>query len=242
MPNIIIAQTKEQFNDIGAGIVASLLQSNPKALLGLATGSSPVGLYKRLIELYEEGSVSFASAQSFNLDEYVGLPADHPQSYRQFMNQMLFEHIDIPPENTFVPAGASPDPEEAAMAYSRALEKAGRLDLQILGVGLNGHIGFNEPATELEGFTHVVTLDESTRQANAKFFSSPQEVPSRAITMGMASILQAKQILLLASGSEKADIVARAFHGPITTLCPASLLQTHPNVIVLVDKEAGRLL
>ncbi|GGA36012.1 glucosamine-6-phosphate deaminase [Paenibacillus physcomitrellae] len=242
MPNIIKAQNEEQFNDIGAGIVASLLQSNPKALLGLATGSSPVGVYGRLVELYKEGSVSFAQAQSYNLDEYVGLPSDHPESYRRFMNEKLFNLVDILPENTHVPMGSSPDPEKAAAEYTELLQQAGRLDLQILGVGLNGHIGFNEPASELHGFTHVVTLDESTRQANARFFSSIDEVPTQAITMGIASILHAKQILLLVRGAEKAEVISRALNGPVTTHCPASLLQTHPNVIVLVDQEAGRLL
>lgn len=242
MPNIIKAQTEEQLNDIGAGIVASLLQSNPKALLGLATGSSPVGVYGRLVEMYNEGSVSFAEAKSYNLDEYVGLPTDHPESYRRFMDEKLFNLVDILPENTHVPPGNAADPHTAAKEYTKMLEQAGRVDLQILGVGLNGHIGFNEPAEELEGFTHVVTLDESTRKANARFFNSIDEVPTQAITMGIASILQSKQILLLARGAEKAEIIARAFEGPITTKCPASLLQTHPNVIVLVDQEAGRLL
>ncbi|WP_138495943.1 glucosamine-6-phosphate deaminase [Paenibacillus pinistramenti] len=242
MPNIIKAQSEEQFNDIGAGIIASLLQSNPKALLGLATGSSPVGVYGRLVELYKEGSVSFAQAQSYNLDEYVGLPVDHPESYRTFMNEKLFNHVDILAENTHVPLGASPDPAQAAAGYTELLRQAGRIDLQILGVGLNGHIGFNEPGDELQGFTHVVTLDESTRKANARFFSSIEEVPKQAITMGIASILQAKQILLLVRGGEKAEIIARAMQGPVTTKVPASLLQTHPNVIVLADQEAGRLI
>ncbi|WP_223069577.1 glucosamine-6-phosphate deaminase [Paenibacillus caui] len=242
MPNIIKAQTEEQFNDIGAGIIASLLQSNPKALLGLATGSTPVGVYKRLVELFNEGSVSFAQAQSYNLDEYVGLPADHPESYRRFMDDKLFSLVDILPENTHVPPGSDPDPQQAAAEYTKLLERAGRIDLQILGVGHNGHIGFNEPGEELEGFTHVVTLDESTRKANARFFNSIDEVPVQAITMGIASILHAKQILLMARGADKAEIIARALQGPVTTECPASLLQTHPNVIVLVDQEAGRLI
>ena len=242
MPNILKAQSAEQFNEIGAGIVASLLQSNPKANLGLATGSSPVGVYRRLVQLYQEGAITFADVHSYNLDEYVGLPADHPESYRSFMRTHLFAHVDITPGNTHIPDGSSATPELAARKYTERLSQAGQLDLQILGVGRNGHIGFNEPSGELHGFTHVVTLDESTRMANARFFASLDEVPLQAITMGIASIFQAKQILLLARGNEKAEVLDAAFNGPITTQIPASLLQMHPNVVVLTDQEAGKFL
>lgn len=242
MLNIIKVKDEQQFNETGAGIIASLLQSNPRAILGLATGSTPVGVYGKLIELYREGVVSFKQASSFNLDEYIGLDEQHPESYRRFMNEKLFNHIDILPENTHVPSGNSSDPEQAAAEYNRLLEQAGQIDLQLLGLGHNGHIGFNEPAEELTGPTHIVKLEERTRQANARYFPSIDEVPTHAITMGIGTILQAKQILLMAKGADKAEVVARALRGPITTKCPASLLQTHPNVVVVLDQAAGGLI
>ncbi|MBU5674089.1 glucosamine-6-phosphate deaminase [Paenibacillus brevis] len=239
MINIIKVNSEQQFNETGAGIIASLLQSNPRAILGLATGGTPVGVYQKLVELYREGVVSFKQASSYNLDEYVGLPENHPESYRRFMNEKLFDHIDIPIENTHVPSG---DSEKAAEEYTRLLEKAGQIDLQLLGVGHNGHIGFNEPSENLHGPTHIVELDELTRQANARYFPSIEEVPTHAVTMGIGTILQAKQILLMAKGADKAEIVAKALKGPITTQCPASLLQTHANVVVVLDQAAGGLL
>lgn len=241
MLNIIKVKDEQQFNETGAGIIASLLQANPRAVLGLATGSTPVGVYQKLIELYREGVVSFKQASSYNLDEYIGLPEYHPGSYRRFMNEKLFHHIDIPLANTHIPSGTAEDPAKAAAEYTKLLENAGQIDLQLLGLGHNGHIGFNEPEEELQGPTHIVELDERTRQANARFFSTIEEVPTHAITMGIGSILQAKQILLMAKGEEKAEIVARALKGPITTLCPASFLQTHPNVVVVLDQAAGGL-
>ncbi|MCH1642873.1 glucosamine-6-phosphate deaminase [Paenibacillus timonensis] len=242
MLNIIKTSSEQQFNETGAGIIASLLQSNPRAILGLATGSTPVGVYEKLIELYKEGSVSFKQASSYNLDEYIGLPADHPESYRRFMDEKLFNHIDIVPENTHVPSGNAADPEQAAKDYAKLLDEAGQIDLQLLGLGHNGHIGFNEPGEELTGPPHVVKLEERTRLANARFFNSIDEVPTHALTMGIGSILQAKQILLMAKGEDKAEIIAKALQGPITTQCPASLLQTHSNVVVVVDQAAGRFL
>ncbi|WP_178021065.1 glucosamine-6-phosphate deaminase [uncultured Paenibacillus sp.] len=242
MLNIIKTSSEQQFNETGAGIIASLLQSNPRAILGLATGSTPVGVYEKLIELYKEGSVSFKQASSYNLDEYIGLTADHPESYRRFMDEKLFNHIDILPEHTHVPSGNAADPEQAAKDYAKLLDDAGQIDLQLLGLGHNGHIGFNEPGEELTGPPHVVKLEERTRLANARFFNSIDEVPTHALTMGIGSILQAKQILLMAKGEDKAEIIAKALKGPITTQCPASLLQTHSNVVVVVDQAAGRFL
>ncbi|WP_110944965.1 glucosamine-6-phosphate deaminase [Paenibacillus phocaensis] len=242
MLNMIKTSSEQQFNETGAGIIASLLQSNPRAILGLATGSTPVGVYEKLIELYKNGSVSFKQASSYNLDEYIGLPTDHPESYRRFMDEKLFHHIDILPENTHVPSGNAADPEQAAKDYAKLLDEAGQIDLQLLGLGHNGHIGFNEPGEELTGPPHVVKLEERTRLANARFFNSIDEVPTHALTMGIGSILQAKQILLMAKGEDKAEIIAKALKGPITTQCPASLLQTHSNVVVVVDQAAGRFL
>lgn len=242
MLNIIKVSNDQQFDEVGAGIIATLLQSNPRAVLGLATGSTPVGVYAHLIELHKQGVVSFSEATSYNLDEYIGLDSDHPESYRRFMNEKLFNHVDINLSKTYVPDGTASDPEQAAKDYSRMLDEAGRIDLQILGIGHNGHIGFNEPADELHANTHVVELKEDTRQANARFFNSIDEVPTHAMTMGIGSILKAKQILLMAKGESKAEILARALTGPLSTQCPASLLQTHPNVIVVVDQAAGGLL
>jgi len=241
MINIIKVNNEQQFNETGPGIIASLVQTNPRVKLGLATGSTPVGVYQRLIELYKKGVVSFKLASSYNLDEYIGLPEDHPESYRRFMNEKLFNHIDMPLENTHVPSGNSSNAQQAADEYNRLLDEAGQVDLQLLGLGHNGHIGFNEPDEDLQGQTHVVTLDELTRQANARFFDSIDDVPTHAITMGIGSILKAKQILLMAKGKDKAEIVAKALKGPITTKCPASFLQTHPNVVVILDQEAGSL-
>ncbi|WP_018752277.1 glucosamine-6-phosphate deaminase [Paenibacillus sanguinis] len=240
MLNIIKTNSEQQFNETGAGIIASLLQTNPKAILGLATGSTPVGVYEKLIELYRAGTVSFKQASSYNLDEYIGLPTDHPESYRRFMDEKLFNQVDIDLNNTHVPLGNTADPEQAARDYARLLDGAGQIDLQLLGVGHNGHIGFNEPGEELQGPPHVVKLEEQTRVANARFFNSIDEVPTHALTMGIGSILKAKQILLMAKGEDKADIIAQALNGPITTQCPASLLQTHSNVVVVVDPGAGR--
>jgi glucosamine-6-phosphate deaminase len=240
--NIYKMQNEEDFVQTGANLIVSLLQSNPKAVLGLATGSSPVGVYARVVEMYQKGLVSFAKASSYNLDEYVGLPADHPQSYRSFMNEHLFNHVDIDLERTHVPNGNAEDLEAECRAYDKMLEENGPVDLQILGIGSNGHIGFNEPDASLSSGTHVVDLLEETREANARFFPTIDEVPRQAVTMGIASILKAKQIVLLVRGEEKAEAIKNAIKGPITTQCPASLLQSHPNVVVLLDEGAGKWL
>lgn len=240
--NIRIFEQEDDLNAAGAGIIASLLQIKPRATLGLATGSSPVGIYRHLTAMYRRDLISFAQVSTVNLDEYVGLPADHPESYRSFMNKHLFGEVDILLANTRVPDGNAPDLQAECTAYDRLIDDRGPVDLQLLGIGHNGHIGFNEPAESLIGGTHVVELDEQTRTANARFFDSIDDVPRQAITMGVASIMKARQILLIARGADKADIVRRAFTGPITTACPASLLQCHPHVVVLLDREAGSLL
>lgn len=240
--NILKFHSDEDFVQTGASLIVSLLQSNPKAVLGLATGSSPVGVYARMIDMYRKGLVSFSKATTFNLDEYIGLPDNHPQSYRSFMNEQLFNHIDINPNQTYIPNGNAVDMEAECLAYEKKLDEYGPVDLQILGIGSNGHIGFNEPDANLSSKTHVVDLLEDTREANARFFDSLEDVPRQAITMGIGSILKAKQILLLARGAGKAEAIRNAVEGPITTQCPASLLQSHPNVIVLVDEGAGQWL
>lgn len=240
--NIYTFRDEEQFVQTGANLISSLLHTNPRAKLGLATGSTPVGLYAKLIEMNRQGLVSFAQTTTYNLDEYVGLPENHPESYRTFMNEKFFNHVDIQIERTHVPNGNAADAEAECLNYDKMLEEFGPVDLQLLGLGHNGHIGFNEPGEALSGGTHVVELQEKTRNANARFFPTLDDVPTHAITMGVATILKARQILLLVRGEDKAEIVHRALQGPITTQCPASLLQCHPNVVVLLDQGAGRLL
>ncbi|WP_339271381.1 glucosamine-6-phosphate deaminase [Paenibacillus sp. FSL W8-0187] len=240
--NIYTFSDEEQFVQTAANQISSLLHTNPRATLGLATGSTPVGLYNKLIEMNRQGLVSFAQTTTYNLDEYVGLPENHPESYRTFMNEKFFNHVDIQIERTHVPNGNATNPEEECLNYDKMLEEFGPVDLQLLGLGHNGHIGFNEPGESLSGGTHVVELQEKTRHANARFFPTLDDVPTHAITMGVATIMKARQILLLVRGEDKAEIVQRALKGPITTECPASLLQCHPNVVVLLDQGAGRLL
>lgn len=241
MMNIRIFPSEQELNEAGAGIIAGIIQTKPGCNLGLATGGTPVGIYKELVRSFNRSIVSFKRVNTFNLDEYVGLPVTHPESYRRYMNEHLFSLVDIPLEQTYVPDGNAPDLTEECKRYDRLLENAGQLDLQLLGIGHNGHIGFNEPDHALLRGTHVVTLKDETRRANARFFDTLEDVPSQAITMGVGTILKAKSILLVGRGADKAEIIHRALTGPITTECPASLLQTHPNVTVLLDSEAGRL-
>ncbi|WP_010492198.1 glucosamine-6-phosphate deaminase [Paenibacillus elgii] len=240
--NILTFRTQEELNKAGAGIITGLLQTNPRAVLGLATGSTPIGIYRELVESHRQGLVSFAKATAFNLDEYVGLEPGHPASYYTFMQEHLLGLVDIPPQQCHIPSGISPDLQAECTRYDSLLEQYGQIDLQLLGLGHNGHIGFNEPDATLEGGTHLVELKESTRSANARFFDKPEQVPTHALTMGVGTILKAKMILLVVRGADKAEIVQRALQGPITTDCPASLLQTHPHVVVLLDSEAGGLL
>ncbi len=224
-----------------AGLYVDLLRRKPDAVLGLATGSTPLGLYARLAALYRAGELSFRRATSFNLDEYVGLPATHDQSYRYFMEHNLFSHVDLPAERTHVPSGL--DVSDAALAgYDAAIEAAGGIDLQLLGLGGNGHIGFNEPGTPFGLGTHVVELTARTRQDNARFFASLDEVPTHAATMGVKTVMHARAILLLAFGSAKAEAVRAALTGPVTEEVPASVLQLHPDVTVICDEEAAKLL
>jgi len=237
--NKLVFKTEKALDEAAAGIIAALLQTKPDAVLGFATGSTPLGIYGELVRLHAEGKISFREATAFNLDEYVGLPRHHPQSFHAYMQKHLYDHIDILPQNRHIPDGSAPDPEAECLRYDELLRQAGRIDLQLLGIGHNGHIGFNEPAPGLIGGTHVAELSEQTRQANARFFPSFEEVPKFAITMGVGSILQARRILLVAKGADKAGIVRRALCGPITTQVPASLLQTHPRLTVLLTEDAA---
>ena len=206
-------------------------------MLGLATGSSPLGTYKQLIEWYEKGDIDFSKVTSVNLDEYVGLDGTNDQSYRYFMNKNFFEHINIDISNTFVPNGCAVDLAGEGKHYDEHIAELGGIDFQLLGIGLDGHIGFNEPDKYFVKSTHVVDLHESTIKANSRFFANINEEPKRAITMGMVSIMQAKKILLIASGKEKRDILEKAFYGPITPKIPASILQLHPDITVIYSEK-----
>ena len=221
-----------------ANIIAAEVIRKPNCILGLATGSTPVGAYQRLIEMTKQGDLSFAEVHTVNLDEYKGLAPDHDQSYRYFMNTNLFNHVDIDPRATFVPDGLAEDSENECAVYDELVRCLGYADLQLLGLGNNGHIGFNEPGDVFVKETHVVDLAQSTIDANSRFFASADEVPRQALTMGMGCIMGARRILMVANGAGKADALYNAFFGPITPQCPASILQLHPDVIVVADEAA----
>lgn len=214
------------------------LQEKADSVLGFATGETPIPLYENLVAGCQKGKVDFAKVTTFNLDEYYPMEPTHPQSYRFFMNKNLFSGVNIQPENTFVPAGNAQNPDAIGPEYDRRIEACGGIDLQLLGVGHNGHIGFNEPDEALIAGTHVTPLTDSTLQANARFFASKEEVPTKAVTMGMATILQAKQILCLIVGADKHAVVEQLKGPSITTACPATFLKLHANVTVLCDREA----
>lgn len=235
----IYIDTPQKVAEMAAQRYVELLKEKPDAVLGGATGSTPLLLYAELVRLNKAGEVSFAKAKSFNLDEYVGLDGTHDQSYRYFMDKNLFEHIDIDMAKTRVPSGIN---TEIAAEYDKEIEEAGGIDMQLLGIGNNGHIGFNEPGTPFGSITHVVELTESTRQANARFFASIDEVPTHAVTMGIKTVMNAKKIILIATGAAKAPIVRDFIKGEVTPEVPASVLQLHPNVEVFLDHEAASLL
>lgn len=220
-----------------ANLISAQVITKPDSVLGLATGSTPVGIYKQLIEWYNKGDLDFSEVTSVNLDEYLGLDGNDPQSYRYFMEQNLFEHVNIEPSRTFVPNGVAEDIESECRLYDQRIKDLGGIDIQLLGIGEDGHIGFNEPDDCFVKSTHVVKLDESTIQANSRFFGSVEKVPRKAVTMGMVSIMQAKKILLVANGPKKYDIIQKAFYGPITPKIPASILQLHGDITVIYSKE-----
>ena len=226
-----------------ANIIAAQLVAKPACVLGLATGSTPVGAYQRLAELCGAGDISFAEATTVNLDEYKGLAPTHDQSYRYFMQHNLFDHVDVRPEHTFVPDGLAADADGECARYDALVKSLGGSDLQLLGLGRNGHIGFNEPGSAFVVPTHVVDLTQNTIDANARFFASADDVPRQALTMGVGCIMAARKILVAASGADKADAVYRAFRGPVTPEVPASILQLHPDVTLVADKAAlGKLI
>lgn len=232
------AKDYEDMSRKAANIISSEVILKPDCVLGLATGSTPIGTYKNLIRSYENGDLDFSDVTSVNLDEYKGLGPDHDQSYRYFMNHNLFDHINIDKARTFVPDGLEADSDKACQAYNDIIAGCGGIDLQLLGLGHNGHIGFNEPADEFEKETHCVDLTESTIEANKRFFASESDVPRQAYTMGIKTIMQARKVLVVVSGIDKADILAKVVNGPVTPAVPASILQMHNDVIIVADEAA----
>ena len=239
---LIVTKNYEEMSKVAAKEMAEDIKRNPEIVLGLATGGTPVGMYKELIRMYNEGELDFSKVTSINLDEYVGLSGDHDQSYRYFMNTNLFDHINIDKNNTFVPNGLAENVEEECMAYDSRIQDMGGIDLQLLGLGANGHIGFNEPGEALSVGTHLTDLKESTIEANARFFDSIDDVARKAITMGLGGIMKAKKIMVIASGEGKAEVVKAMMSGKITTEIPATMLQMHRDVVLIVDEDAAKLL
>lgn len=232
----------EELSERAGEMVIEKVNALEKPVLGLATGSTPEGLYEYLINQYKAEKVSFEHVVTFNLDEYVGLEKEDINSYNYYMNEKLFKHLGIPAHQTYLPNGNALDLNQEAINYEKRIKQAGNIDLQILGLGLNGHIGFNEPGTPFTSRTHIVQLDESTRQANARFFISLDEVPTQAITMGIETIMESEQIVLLVSGEGKAEALKRVVNGKVSEEFPASILQNHNNVIIIADEAACKLL
>jgi len=235
----IIIGTEQEIAQKAAERYVKLLKEKPNAVLGYATGSTPLGLYAELVRLNKAGAIDYKNATTFNLDEYAGLDGTHDQSYRYFMNTNLFNHINIDITRTHVPSGLD---IAAAADYDKQIEAAGGIDLQLLGIGNNGHIGFNEPNTPFGSRTHLVDLTESTREANKRFFASIDEVPTQAVTMGVRTVMNARGIILMAIGKAKAEIIAKTVNGPVTEEVPASVLQLHPDVEIYLDYDAASLL
>ena len=231
-------KTYDEMSRKAASIIAAQMIQKPDSVLGLATGSTPVGTYQHLIHANKNGDIDFSKITTINLDEYQGLDANHDQSYRYFMNDNLFNHVNIRKECTFVPDGTLLDAKAACNAHEERILSSGGIDLQLLGIGGNGHIAFNEPCDHFPAKTHVVTLTPETREANSRFFASIDEVPTHALTMGIGSIMSAKKILLLANGAAKAQALYDTIYGPITPMVPASVLQLHPDVTIIADEAA----
>ena len=232
------AKDYEEMSRKAAGIVSAQIIMKPDCVLGLATGSTPVGLYKQLIEWYRNGDLDFSGVRTVKLDEYKGISRENDQSYYYFMHQNLFDHVNIPAGNTHLPDGMEPDSEKECRRYEELIQSMGSVDLQLLGIGHNGHIGFNEPADAFDKQVHCVNLTQSTIEANKRFFASAEEVPRQAYTMGIQTIMRSKKILIIANGEGKADIVRNAFFGPITPMVPASVLQLHNDVTLVADEAA----
>lgn len=236
---VSVAKDYGEMSKRAARLIADSIRDKPNIVLGLASGGTPVGCYRELIRMHREEGLDFSKVTSFNLDEYIGLAPTHPQSYRYFMDENLFRHVNIKMKNTHVPDGLSDDHEKTCNEFEEAIKKAGGIDLQLLGIGSDGHIAFNEPGSPFNSRTTVVSLSERTRKDNARFFKSIDEVPRQAVSMGMETIMEAREIILLASGEGKADAVAKSIEGPVTTEVPASVLQRHPNCTFITDEASA---
>lgn len=232
----------EEMSRVAAELLAEQVKQKPDSVLGLATGGTPVRMYQELVELHQKEGIDFSEVKTFNLDEYYGLDKNNEQSYAYYMWDNLFSHINIKEENTHIPNGKAKDISTECASYERAIREAGGVDLQILGIGANGHIGFNEPDDNFEAVTHLVELEESTIEANARFFESIEEVPTKAISMGIKTILNAEKIILLANGESKAKALQEMISGKITPEVPASILQLHKDLTIVIDQEAGSCL
>lgn len=239
--NIIVTKDYNEMSKKAAEYFSDVIKTNPKAVLGLATGETPVGMYNCLIDGYKNGELDFSGIKSVNLDEYYPISPDNDQSYRYFMNNKLFNHVNIDKSNTNVPNGEAKDVEKACGDYEALIDSLGGIDIQVLGIGRNGHIGFNEPDEELELFTHLTSLTQSTIEANARFFASEEDVPKHALTMGIKSVFKARKIVILASGESKAEAVRAMLKNTISTSCPASLLGLHNDVTLICDEAAYSL-
>lgn len=236
---VIVVKSPEDMGKEAAALIAEGMRAKPHYVLGLATGDTPKTAYRELIRLHKEEDLDFSTVVSFNLDEYIGLPPTHEQSYRYFMDHELFNHVNIVKANTHVPDGMTDDVETHCMVYEAMIEDVGGIDCQVLGIGRNGHIGFNEPGSSLASRTRAVDLTEDTIQANSRFFATLDEVPKRAITMGIGTILEAEKIIMLATGVSKANPVAAALEGPVSVKCPASALQLHPDVTYVITEDVA---
>ena len=237
---VLKAKTPEEVGKLAADQFEAVIHAKPACVIGLATGSTPLPLYRELIAREKAGRLDFSRVRSANLDEYKGLAPDHPQSYRRFMQENLFDHISINPENTIVPDGRAEDVDAMCMAYEKKIEDWGGVDVQLLGIGHDGHIGFNEPSDHFTLMTNEVKLTAMTREANKRFFSSIDEVPTAAYTMGIGTVMAAKKIVMVITGEDKADILYKAFFGPVTPEVPASILQFHPDVTLICDEAAAK--
>ena len=240
--NVLIYESEEQIGIAAGNYMCGQVLQRPNSVLGLATGSTPLKPYSQMIELYKKGVVDFSKVTTFNLDEYVNLDVNDKNSYHSFMHENLFDHINIPEENINFLDGNAEDPEEECRRYEEKIKAAGGIDIQLLGIGSNGHIAFNEPADCFQRWSHVVTLKESTVKDNSRFFKSIDEVPTQAVTMGIGSIMQAKKILIIAIGENKAKAIKQLIDGNVTPMCPASVLQFHTDVTLMLDKAAASLI
>ena len=237
---VIRVAGKEEMGKEAAAVIAAGMRAKPHYVLGLATGSTPIALYQELIRLHKDEGLDFSTTITFNLDEYIGLPPTHDQSYRYFMNEQLFDHVNINKANTHVPDGLAEDIEAHCQAYEIMIEDVGGIDCQVLGIGSNGHIAFNEPGSSLASRTRALDLTENTIKDNSRFFEKIEDVPTRAVTMGIGTILEAENILFLANGANKVGATAAALEGPVTVKVPASALQLHPDVTCVVTEDAAR--